>query len=217
MQLTATYDELKAAAERRRRQKLRTAPPAIPVNLDGVRTLGQPREFQLGGVGYRAPPLPYRTGLRLLVAAEALARGDADAIGVATTLLHRHCHPRRWLLRLLQPLAGNPFTRLDPEQLEGCCWFLLVLPDEQLPKAPDKPVKVDYLDGVADFARAFPAWLGGDGLPRTWEFYLLGCRHLARLQARTQLTGAIAARSARWEEQGWEQWQREMNAAAGWN
>ncbi len=74
---------------------------------------------------------------------------------------------------------------------------------------------VDRLDDLADFCREFPAWVGRDGLPLNWRFYLAGMMHLARARAREQLRAYDAAVMAQAKADDRRDWVRLKRLVSG--
>lgn len=220
------YADLVAVARERYQARYAKVPEPIPVNVDAVMVFTEPRRFECGGVGYRAPPLPFRAAVQLLVAANALrdlrhspvpvpAALEATRL-VAAHLLRRAVVPAAWPLRLVWRFARRAFTDLSADQLEGLLRWLLDYPDASPLAPPTKPQRLDFMDGLAGFARAFPGWLGPDGMPRSWAHYVYGSRHLARGHARFQVLTAIPHRVAGAVQRDWELWVNEQLANAGW-
>lgn len=211
-----------ADIRRERIRLVKQAPEPLVINIPVVLGFDQPREFQWGGVGLRAPPLSYRLGLRLMVAANALrelrtqkapASQVAGVLRSTSSLLREAVHPikcRHWLT------WRRAFRRDDPEAVEGlCCWLVDVLDEAAPPPPPKETVTVDLVDRLAEFCRVFPAWVT-NGVPRSWAHYQFGLRHLARQAAREDLRNAIATRAGQADPKGFKEYSAEVRAAAGW-
>jgi hypothetical protein len=226
VRITHTYDELKAEAEKRRKEYVASLPEPTPVNLEAVLSFAAPREFTWGGVGYRAPPLPFLGGLRCLVAANALrdlresdapAAWQAEAARVATRLLAQYFQPiSPWRRRLTSWRRG--LVRQSPADIERLLRWLLYIPDEgpDIPPSHEQEPKLDFLDVLVRFCRGCPAWVGADGLPISWAAYIHGSRGLIRAAAREDLRHSIAIRAAGTETRDFSVWQGEMRRTAGW-
>lgn len=202
----------------------KTPPPPKPnvINVDAVLVFGQARVFEFGGVGYRAPPLTYPQGIRLLVAAHALedlieqkagARVVQQAARVAALSLRGVVSPvRRW--RYLTAWR-RPFLQAPVDELLGLLRWLVMVPDAASYQPPTKKETHDYVDALFAFARAYPA-LMRDGHPLSWAHYLYGNRHLGRAQVREDLRASSAARVSQAEQKEYRRYAAEMRAAAGW-
>ncbi|HEX5949363.1 MAG TPA: hypothetical protein VFZ96_00005 [Actinomycetota bacterium] len=219
-------EEVEQLAREEYARRVKDAPEPVVINVEPLVTLDAPRDFAWGGIGYRAPPLSFTTGLRLLVAANALRdlrMADAPdeerrrAIRIATRDLRPAVFAHGRLNRFLDWRLPCPFLRSEPTEFEGLLRWLLFAPD-QSPLLPSTgKVTVDLIDGLAAFVREFPAWVGSDGYPLTWSRYLYGMRHLSRVSARIDLRTAAATRMAGVTNQrAWTDWASEMRAAAGW-
>ena len=91
------------------------------------------------------------------------------------------------------------------------------MPDEVERPAVSESVRiVDLIDGLAEFARAFPGWIGADGYPLSWRHYVYGMAHLGRAAARETLRAATAAGAAWMKPDQYRQWRADVQAAAGW-
>jgi hypothetical protein len=66
---------------------------------------------------------------------------------------------------------------------------------------------------LAAFVHALPAWCGRDGLPLSWQHYVLGTKALARQKVEERLHAAEAARMAQATMEDWQSWHREMTSA----
>lgn len=73
---------------------------------------------------------------------------------------------------------------------------------------------VDLIDGLAEFAREFPAWTGADGFPLTWRHYVYGMAHLGRATAAEKLRLADSFAIAQ-NPKEWTRWNRDHRKAAG--
>src|SRR5690606_6090795 len=66
----------------------------------------------------------------------------------------------------------EPLPRRDGGRDRRAGRFFLDVPDEVERPAVSESVRiVDLIDGLAEFARAFPGWLGDDGYPLSWRHY----------------------------------------------
>lgn len=208
-------------------RRYKDAPEPVVINVEPLLTLDAPRDFSWGGVGYRAPPVSYRTGVRLLVAANRLhelrkkkAQPDAIRAAIRTTayVIRLAVHPLGWRARLADRLLPCPFAgATDPIDVEALCRWLIEAPDDA-PFVPSiERITVDVIDALAAFAREFPAWIGADGWPISYRRYLYGTRHLGRLSARTDLKTATAVRLGHnATEDTWKKYAAELRASAGW-
>lgn len=203
-------------------KRIARIPAPVILNIDALVGFLQPREFTLGGVGYRAPPLRYRDGVRLQVVANTL-KGLRDAgatveqrrvpLAVAAALLRPLLSPiarwrRAWFHRV--------FT-LSVDEMTDLLWRMLDVPDQSPVMPPTGPVTMDWIDELVGFARAFPpTWLDEDGMPRYWAQYLYGVRHLGRARHREDLRLAQATRAAQFVQADFDKWVTEYRAAAGW-
>jgi hypothetical protein len=212
------FAELEAYAHAEYVRKYASIPRPNVVNIDAVLAFGQPRVFQLGGVGYRAPPLSFRLGFHCLVVANLLR--DATAAGQSTIEPIRVA--RRLLLQAAFPVSrwmrwfGRRIAKAPAADIEPALWWLLHVPDALPPAPPTQQVTVDWSDQLAQFARAFPCWAGSDGFPLSWHHYVVGMRHLSRATAREDVRRAVAGRIAGADVKEWKSWKAELNAAAGW-
>jgi hypothetical protein len=217
------FAELEAEAKQRYKEHFAAVPPPKIVNLDTLIHFGHPRTFEFGGVGYRAPPLGFAAGYRIMVAANALRdlrEGDApaptrrSAARVAASLVVPTLSPIwwrfGWRIRLRRVLLAN----LDAA--EDLLWFLQYVPDDGAVVPPSTQVTIDCMDGLADFVRSFPRWVGPDGQPLTWSHYVYGMRHLGRARSREDLRHTSAVRMAGADKKDYTPWHAELRAAAGW-
>lgn len=218
------FSELEAAARERYRQKFASVPAPTLINLEALVTFAVPRVLEWRGVGYRAPPLPYQTGLRLQVAAQALqeltSRGAPEAsrraaARVAARVVATLLRPRApWRVAWRRRLRTSLLADLDAFQ--GLLWWLIHVPDQGVVPPATRAVTVDCMDTLTDFVREFPRWVGADGFPLTWAHFQYGVRHLGRARARADLRMAVAARAAGSTDKGWKEWETEWLASAGW-
>ena len=214
--------EIAEAIRKERVRLLKESPEPVIINLDAVLTIGQSREFQWGAIKLHAPPLPFPLGARLFVAANALRdlrenqASDLSikaAQSVVAALLRKAVKPSRSLDRLR--CWSCAFTKDDPEAIEGLIRWLLMVPDEASYTPPDRKVTIDFMDNVAAFGKAFPAWMK-DGWPMSWAHYQYGMRHLGRAWAREELRLASANRMAQAEQKHFKPYVAETQQAAGW-
>ena len=86
------------------------------------------------------------------------------------------------------------------------------MPDEYPRRTPEREDsgenRIDLLDGLADFAREFPGWLGSDGKPVTWRAFVIGTRFLARARAREKLRLADATSVVQAKDEHRRRWVR---------
>lgn len=222
------FAELEAFARAEYKRAWAKVPPPKVVNVAAVLAFNAPREFQWGGVGYRAPPLSFAAGVRLQVAANALrdvreAQAPPEVVRAvvrtAARLIVHAMPPRRrprWLLRRALAAALWAASLAD---LEGLARWLLHVPDAGAAAPPsDKPITVDLMDNLVDYARQMPStWLDSTtGFPKSWAHYQYGVRHLARAAARTDLRLATATRLGQVDQKSWRDYSTDQRAAAGW-
>ena len=74
---------------------------------------------------------------------------------------------------------------------------------------------LDLIDGLCEFARAYPAWIDRDGRPLSWPLYQYGMAHLHRAALRHQLQHAQAVRFAGVVQEDWPRVQDELRSRAG--
>jgi len=226
MKIGSTFAQAKHEAEKRQQRIVASLPEPKVINLEALITFNAPRSFIWGGVGYRAPPLSFLAGVRLLVAANALRdlrtanapeQTQRAAARVAAFVVRANIVPLGPMRRLRWRLGRRPFRWDDPQELEGLCRWLHHVPDDSsAPPPPEKPGILDFADAFAGFVRAYPAWVGTDGLPVSWAAYLYGVRHLTRAMAREDLRRAISARWAGADSKGWSTYFGEQQRLAGW-
>lgn len=202
------------------RQPVAVEPKVI--NVDAVLVLGQERTVAWGAITLHAPPLSFILGARLLVAANALRdlrekHAPEDSIraaqSVAAALLRQALKPIKKLDRFR--CWSCVFTKDAPEDIEGLISWLLDVPDEASYQPPERKVTIDFMDNVAQFAKAFPAWVK-DGWPLSWAHYQYGMRHLGRAWVREELRQAAAARAGQAEKKDFKAYITEQRPAAGW-
>ena len=218
-------EEVDRLAREQYAERFKAVPEPVVLNVEELITLDAPRDFSWGGVGYRAPPLSFGVGLRLLVAANALRdlrTADAPdserrtAVRMATRILRPVLEPLGVLSKVLDWRLPCPFLRSDPTEMEGLLRWLLFAPDQSPVVPPTGRVTIDLIDGLASFVREFPAWVGPDGYPMSWRHYVYGMRHLSRVAARVDLRTATATRMAQTDKEPWQEWITELREAAGW-
>lgn len=217
---------LEAAAREAYARRYANVPAPSYANIPALLGMNQPITFAWGKVGYAGPPLSFVSGVRLMVAANALrelrTKGAPmalrrDAARVAGALLERVVRPtsgafwRRWWRR------RRGFRHDPPEEVEALCTWLIDVADEVTNPPPERAITIDLMDTLADFARQFPAWCDDSGMPRTWAHYLYGQRHAARVAHRQDLRAAIAARAAQADPKGFKLFERTMTNFAGWH
>lgn len=69
---------------------------------------------------------------------------------------------------------------------------------------------VDLLDGLTEFVRGLPGWVGPDGYPLSWRHYVYGMAHLGRAARRELLRSAEAQRAGTAELQKYRDWHRDV-------
>lgn len=224
MQIRSTYAELEAAAEKRYERWVASLPTPKVINVQALVAFSAPRKFVWGGVGYRAPPLPFLAGMRLFIAANALRdlrsawaspATQQHAASTAVEILRTLIHPQR-LIDRLRPWV-RPFVRSSPEELETLLRWLLHVADEAKVQTNATQVTIDYMAVLTDFVREFPAWVGPDGFPLTWSLYIYGSRHIPRARAREDLRRAYSMRAAAAPPMGYRMFNHELTPVAGWN
>lgn len=221
-------------------QRLASLPEPKLVNLDAVIAFSPPtpRRFVEGGIGFRAPPLSYPAGIRLLAVRAALRdllkAGEAaptqfvEAVrGTVIRLIARSIRPG--LLRRLRGGWLRVFRVMETEELEALLTYLIYVPDASLPPPePKEPVTVDLMDALTAFVQSCPGWTvtpfrwrfwrpRAPAIPVSWAAYIHGCRHLARLRAREDLRMTRAFRIAQGaDETEFAKWKAEEIQYAGW-
>ena len=214
--------EIEAAVRKERVRLLKDVPEPVIINLDAVLTIGQSRELQWGAIKLHAPPLSFPLGARLFVSANALRelrekeappQSIKAAQSVVAALLRQAVKPARKIDHLR--CWSCVFLKDSAEDIEGLCRWLLSVPDGAGYPMPDKQITIDFMDNVAGFAKAFPAWMR-DGWPMSWAHYQYGMRHLSRAWAREELRMAAASRMAQTEAKDFKPYVTETQRAAGW-
>lgn len=211
---------LEAHAREEYRKRFANAPEPRVINARVAATLDAPRSFVWGGIGYWAPPLSYEGGLRLLIAAHALAdlrRKGASALPLqaaalkAARLIRQNLHPVRLWRRPWWPLS-RAFYSSGSEELEALCRWLIHVPDDSPVVPSDRRVTVDLLDQRYAFELAY----GRE--PQSWADYVLGMRAVGRRDSRTDLRLAVSVRvGVNADKKNWGDFEREMRQMAGWN
>lgn len=232
MQIRYTFSELEKAAARRYEQWIASLPEPKVVNVEALVAFTVPRRFDMGGVGLRAPPLPFLAGIRLFVAANALRdlRGASarpavmqDALRTTVRLILQQLHPTSRFRRLTG--WRRSFFVAPPEEIEGIARWLLHVPDDSTIPPPKGQVTVDFMGNLCDFVREWPAWVARPGpwwrrgpvpLPVSWAAYVYGSRHLSRARAREDLRRAFAVRFAGADEKHYKAFNAELRQVAGW-
>lgn len=199
------FETLEAHARQAYRTAMRNQPTVKVVNAEAVVELLTPRVLELGGVSYRAPPVPFEVGLRLHIATLAF---DDRRQAPEATLRATHDTVARFFASTLEPVSRwrAPWHRrhlrrfllatLPSEMLLLARWVLDLADDHPLPPATGRGVRRhDFLDHLVQCAAACPALMDpSTGLPRTWQAYLAVARYLARQRAREDLRLALAVR-----------------------
>jgi hypothetical protein len=215
-------EHIMAEIRRERVRLVKQAPDPVVINIDAVLTVGQSREFQWGAIKLHAPPLSFNLGARLLVASEAikeLQKKNAPpqaikaAQSLAVALLRQAVKPSRRIdtLRCWYCVLAED----SPEETVSLIDWLLYVPDDAEYPPITKKIMVDFMDAVAAFVKAFPAWTK-DGWPISWAHYTYGHRHMGRAAARDELRQAIASRAGQADMKGWREYARDQQEAAGW-
>lgn len=209
--------ELEAFAHAQYVRKYASVPKPKILNLGALVEFFVPQVIDWGGVKYRGPPVSFRLGVRLMVAAHALQ--ELRGIGAAPSV---RLDAARVALSCLQPYLKGPwyhrrFKSNDPEEIEAMAWRVLHIPDDGVLPPTEGPVTMDYMDTLSAFARDFPAWCGKDGLPLSWAHYQYGLRHLVRARHREDLRTAMAVRAAGADKAGYQDYESQWRAAAGWH
>jgi hypothetical protein len=80
-----------------------------------------------------------------------------------------------------------------------------------------KPQYVDAADELVLFVTHCPAWVSKDGLPRSWQHFVVGLQHISRQRSRDTLD-QFRAVGAAFGGQSPERdaWINEQSAHAGW-
>lgn len=219
-------EEIDRIAREAYARRFKDVPEPVVLNVEPLLALDAPRDFSWGGVGYRAPPVSYRTGVRLLVCANHLRElrqkkaGPGKvrpAIRTAAWTIRLAVCPSGLRSRVLDRILPCPFaSTVDPIDIEALCRWLIAAPDQSAFIPATEKTTVDVIDALASFAREFPAWVNADGWPISYRHYLYGTRHLGRLGARTDLKHATAVRMANTQRDDWKAYAEELRAAAGW-
>lgn len=69
---------------------------------------------------------------------------------------------------------------------------------------------------MAEFARAFPAWVGESGAPLSWRHFVAGLRHLTQHHAREQIRTHDAVGMTNAKDADRKAWLRDVKLTAGW-
>lgn len=215
MLIALVPEEESLAAHREYYGARKAVAPAKVRNAQALVALGEPRALRFRGHGYTVPPIHFAAGAKLLVVQQALEASpqDARALMLARRILHTIVRTKRGR----RPWR-NPFRRIDAPTAIAVIGDLLHVPDESPStsgSAADQTI--DLMDGLLEFVRMFPAWVGPDGLPVGWAMYQYGLRHIGRTFARDTLRAASAARVAQADKADFQSFTREQRSAAGWN
>lgn len=211
------FPVLEQHARNQYRARFASAPEPKVINARALATLDAPRCFVWGGVTYWAPPLSYESGVRLMVAREAIRETmktantvvQTEVARTAATLIRKVLDRRR---RPLWRLWSGAFFHDPPEILAELIDFLLYVEDQSSHVPSDRPVTVDLIDNLYSFQAQYGR------RPSTWKDYVYGMRHIARLSSREDLRGAAFTRvGVNADQKSWREYEREMRAAAGWN
>lgn len=210
--------ELEAFARAEYKKKYAAVPRPKLVNLDALVEFLAPQVIAWAGVSYRAPPVSFALGVELMVAGHAMQ--DLRVAGVAPS--DRMIAARKALSRLRSHLKGPWYRRRfhsnDPDEIEAMTWRVIYVPDEGVFPPAEGPVTMDFMDTLAAFVRDLPQWCGRDGLPLSWAHYQYGLKHLIRARHREDLRQAMAVRIATSaDKQGYQDFESQWKAAAGWH
>lgn len=201
------------AREQYRQHYGEAAPPKVR-NAEALVALGEHRALRWRGHAYRVPPLPFRVGAQLLVIAHVLAAHEhsparKDALRAARRILASVLEPQRRIL------GRRAIARASIADVRWLIDSLLHVPTDTPSTGPSSGT-IDLMDGLLEFARAFPGLLNTEGLPVSWAHYQHGLRYLGRAIARDNLRAAQVHRVAQADKNGWRGWTASMRSAAGW-
>lgn len=196
-------------------KRFSAAPPKVR-NAQALVALGEFRPRRFRGMGYRVPPLSFSAGARLLVVSQMLLRpSDHEGAVQAARKVMGDLYRRQRFGAWRRP-RRNPFRDATAHEIAAEIDFLLDIPDET-PATGDAGGTIDLMDGLLEFSRLFPAFIGPDGLPVSWAHYQYGLRHIGRVKAREQLEMASATRVAQADKKSFQEWYRELRTVSGWN
>ncbi len=206
-------EELERFAREEYVRRYAAVPKPKPLNVEALVSLGAPRLLRWSGLQFRAPPLSFALGKRILVCVNALrelreARAPEPVRWIAArdtaTVLRRALWPRwsRWAIR------GTP------DEVEHLANWLLDVPDDTALPPIEVAVRMDFVDTLAAFVREFPAWVGTNGDPISWAHYQYGLRHLVRARHREDLRAALTARIAQADPKAYKEFVRDWRAMA---
>ena len=208
----------KVLEEHARKEYLRKygeVPEPVVLNARALAVYDFPRSFVWGGVGYWAPPLSYESGIRLMIAANALRdlRGAGDrltrAAFTAARLIRAAVDRKR---RPLWRLWSRAFYTDSPLELEGMIRELLHVEDESPVIPSEQRVTVDLIDNKYAFEGFYKR------KPDSWADYVYGMRHMGRAMSRGDFRLAISSRvGVNADDKAWRAFEREMRQHAGWN
>lgn len=213
-------DVLRAQAREDFRRRFSDVVPTKVRNAVALAALGEHRPLRFRGHYYRVPPLPFRAGVRLLVASQVLRDGQAPpqarerAFRTVRHVAGECVTTRRWRLwplgRAWLPPRRNPFRTAQPEEVAALLAFLLDVPDDSPINLPDSDEPVDMIDGLMEYlAGGYPTT--PDGLPTSWALYQYALRHRGRFVARELRRASEASRVAFGaDEKTWKQWLRDL-------
>jgi hypothetical protein len=209
--------ELEAFARAEYRKKYAAVPRPKLVNLDALVEFLSPQVIAWAGVSYRAPPVAFALGVKLMVAGHAMqdlrVAGAAPPVRLAAARVALSCLRSQ----LKGPWYRRHFRSTDPDEIEAMTWRVLYVPDQGVVAPDEGPVTIDYMDITAHFARELPAWCGPDGLPLSWKHYQYGLRHLRRASARETIRQATAVRAAGADAKDYRDFESAVRADAGWH
>lgn len=199
------------------RQAVKAPEPRV-INARAWAKLDAPRSLVWGGIGYWCPPLSYENGMKLLIAANALRdlreRGGSDA-QVETARFRAARLIRSVLDRRRRPLWrwwSRAFFTDEEFLLEALIRDLLHVEDDSVYVPPDRPFTVDLVDNLYTFNSHFGR------RPDSWKDYVYGMRHISRDNNRAGYRTAVSSRmGVNSDKEAWQEYERDVLMAAGWN
>ena len=81
--------------------------------------------------------------------------------------------------------------------------------------AEKKPIVHDASDNLALFTQAFPAWVGQDGYPLNWRYYVVGLRRAGKARAINSLDTFRAVLMGNASPNDRKGWVNEQESLAG--
>ena len=172
-------------------RKFGDAPEPVVLNARALAVYDAPRSFVWGGVGYWAPPLSYESGIRLMIAANALRelRGAGDRLtraAITAARLIRAAVDRK--RRPLWRLWSRAFYTDRPLNWRAKIREMLHVEDESPVIPSEQRVTVDLIDNRYTFEGFFKR------RPASWADYVYGMRHIGRAMSRGDFRLAITSR-----------------------